>query len=212
VEWGLFAGLPDEDVRRLIGASRRRRFDRNEVVFHRGDPADTLHLVVSGRFAAQIVTAVGSVAMLAIHGPGDAFGELALLSSDGSRAATVLALERAETFALRRAEFERVRQVHPGVNDVLAALLARRVQELTGRLVEALYTDADARVVHRLADLLSVYPARDREVVIPLTQEHIAGLAGTSRATVNRVLRDLERRGIVELRRGRTVVLDAARL
>jgi CRP-like cAMP-binding protein len=45
-------------------------------------------------------------------------------------------------------------------------------------------------------------------VSIPLIQEDIAALAGTSRATVNRVLRDAERRGIVELRRGRTVLLD----
>jgi CRP-like cAMP-binding protein len=46
-------------------------------------------------------------------------------------------------------------------------------------------------------------------IAIPLIQEDIAALAGTSRATVNRVLREAERRGIVELRRGRTVVLDA---
>jgi DNA-binding transcriptional regulator LsrR (DeoR family) len=44
--------------------------------------------------------------------------------------------------------------------------------------------------------------------VVPLTQEEIAELAGTSRATVNRVLREAERRGSVELRRGRTAVLD----
>jgi CRP/FNR family transcriptional regulator, cyclic AMP receptor protein len=212
VDWRLFAGLSDEDVRRLVAAARRRRFDRNEVVFHRGDPADALHLVSGGRFAAQITTALGSVAMLQIHGPGDAFGELALLSSDGTRAATVVALERGETRCLHRADFQRLRREHPGVNDVLAALLARRVRELSDRLVEALYTDADTRVGLRLRDLAALYGDGRGRTVIPLTQEHIAGLAGTSRATVNRVLRELERRGSVELSRGRTTVLDPDRL
>jgi uncharacterized membrane protein len=45
-----------------------------------------------------------------------------------------------------------------------------------------------------------------------MTQEDLAGLAGTSRATVNRVLRDEERRGVVELARGRTAILDLKQL
>jgi CRP-like cAMP-binding protein len=48
--------------------------------------------------------------------------------------------------------------------------------------------------------------------VIPLTQEEIAEIAGTSRATVNRVLREEERRGVIELKRGRTIVVDPQQL
>ena len=62
----------------------------------------------------------------------------------------------------------------------------------------------NARRVLELANVFGTAPP----ISIPLIQEDIAALAGTSRATVNRVLRDAERRGIVELRRGRTVVLD----
>jgi CRP-like cAMP-binding protein len=63
-------------------------------------------------------------------------------------------------------------------------------------------------VLRRVCELTELYRAGDGEVVVPLTQEEIAELAGTSRATVNRVLREAERRGSVELRRGRTAVLD----
>ena len=49
-------------------------------------------------------------------------------------------------------------------------------------------------------------------MTVPLTQEEVADLAGTSRATVNRVLRDAEKRGLVELRRGKTAVLDVDEL
>ena len=52
------------------------------------------------------------------------------------------------------------------------------------------------------------FAVKDRREELGLTQEDLAGLAGTSRATVNRVLRDEESRGTVTLGRGKTVVLD----
>ena len=63
-----------------------------------------------------------------------------------------------------------------------------------------------------MCELAELYGADDGETVVPLTQEEIAELAGTSRATVNRVLREAEQRGSVELRRGRTAVLDLDQL
>jgi len=62
-------------------------------------------------------------------------------------------------------------------------------------------------VLRRLLELVSVYGGRE-PTVVPLTQEDLAGLAGTSRATVNRVLREEEKRGALALGRGRTTILD----
>jgi CRP/FNR family cyclic AMP-dependent transcriptional regulator len=67
---------------------------------------------------------------------------------------------------------------------------------------------ADKRVLRRLLELGDLYAEADGATVVPLTQEDLAGLAGTSRATVNRVLREEEARGSVKLGRGRTTVLD----
>jgi hypothetical protein len=53
VQWPILAGVPEEDARRVLQIARRRTFERHEVVFHRGDPADTLHLVHNGHFAAR---------------------------------------------------------------------------------------------------------------------------------------------------------------
>ena len=54
MEWKLLAAVPAPDVRGS-SISRRRRFTKGEVVFHRGDPADSLHLVVKGSFAVRIM-------------------------------------------------------------------------------------------------------------------------------------------------------------
>jgi CRP/FNR family cyclic AMP-dependent transcriptional regulator len=204
MEWDLFAGVPADDVRRLLAIARRRTFDRAEVVFHRGDPANALHLIVNGRFAVRITTPLGETATLAVRGPGDAFGELALVSGrEELRSATVAALEAGETRSILREDFARLRRDHPGVDAVLIAILAERVRRLSEELTEAYYLSAERRVLCRLCDLTELYGN-----VVPLPQEELAELAGTSRATVNRVLREQEERGTLKLGRAKIVVLD----
>jgi CRP-like cAMP-binding protein len=205
MEWRLLQGVPSDEIRRLLSLARRRTFKRGEVVFHRLDPSDSLNLVVKGRFAIRVMTPVGDTVTIAVRGPGDAFGEMGLLGN-APRSATVAALEESETFCLYKTEFDRVRREHPAVNEVLLAFLANEVRMLNERLLEALYVPAERRVRRRIVELADVYGGKE----IPLTQEELAGLAGTSRATVNSVLRDEERRGAVELHRARTVVLDPA--
>ena len=206
MEWRLFEGIPGDDVRAVLALARRSTYRRGEVVFHRHDPADSVHLIVKGRYDVRVVTPLGDTISLGIRGPGEAFGELAVMT-DGERSATVTALERGETLVVRGSELRRLARRHPSVDEVLVRLLAERVAFLSERLVEAYTVGAETRVARRVLELARVFSSPP-PVTIPLIQEDIAALAGTSRATVNRVLRDAERSGIVELRRGRTVVLD----
>lgn len=203
MKWKLLEQIPDAEVQRLLSIARRRKFARGEVVFHQHDPADTLHLVDKGRFAVRVTTPLGDTAILSVLGPGDVFGELALLGESGQRSATVAALEAGETRSIHQLDFDRMRAEHPSTTDVLIAILAGQVRRLSGHLVEALYLPADKRVRRRLCEAAAFYDG-----VVPLTQEDLAELAGTSRATVNKVLRDDEERGIVALGRGSTTVLD----
>jgi CRP/FNR family transcriptional regulator, cyclic AMP receptor protein len=200
VEWPIFAGVPAAQVDAVLRATTRRRFGKNEVVFHRGDPGDSLHLVVSGRFAVRVMTPVGDVATLGIRGPGESFGEMALVDAESRRAATVQALEPAETRALAYSQLE---QLRPAVDRVLVALLAEGVRRNGELLLDALYVPAERRVLRRLLELGEC---------VSLTQDELAQLAGTSRATVNRVLREEEKRATLELRRGGVTILDAAAL
>jgi CRP/FNR family cyclic AMP-dependent transcriptional regulator len=209
VEWRLLQGVPEDDLRGLLQLARRRRFRRGEVVFHRDDPADSLHLVVTGRFAVRVMTPLGDQATIAVRGPGDSFGEMALVGQPSRRSATVEALEAAETFCVYQAEFARLRRDHPQVNELLISFLSNEVRMLNERLLEALYVPVERRVLRRLHELAAVY-GHDTEdqVEIPLTQEEIAGLAGSARGTVNAVLREAQASGLLELRRGKTLVLD----
>lgn len=208
LEIQLFRDLPEGELRRLVAVAHRRRFKRGEVVFHRGDPADSIHLIAKGRFAARVSTQLGETVTVSVQGPGEAFGELALIEPGSARSTTLVALEAGETHAIHRDDFERLRRSYPTVNDVLVRLLARRLRQSSELLVEGLFLPAETRVLRRVCELARLYGDGSSGTVIPLTQDDIAGLAGTSRATVNRVLRAEKGRGTVALSRGRTEILD----
>lgn len=192
-----------------MAAARRRRYARREVLFHEGDPSESLHLIDSGRVAIRVGTAMGDTATLVVLGPGEVLGELSLVDeAEGRRTASAVALERVETLTLHRDTFDELRREHPTVERFLVAVLAAQVRRLSSHLVEALYISADSRVARRLLELDDVYAGAE----ITLTQEDVATLAGTSRATVNRVVGELEAAGAVALRRGRIAVTDREKL
>jgi CRP/FNR family cyclic AMP-dependent transcriptional regulator len=206
VEFRLLSDVPPEDVRALLAISRRRSFAKGEVVFHRDDPGDSLHLIVKGSFAVRIMTPLGDTVTLAVRGRGDNFGEMALADPDSRRSATVAALQQSETMAVYYGEFERLRSRHPQIDRVLTAFLVGEIRRQNELLLDALYIPAERRVLRRLAELAGMYA--DADGVIALTQEELGQIAGASRSTVNRVLRDLEERGTIALTRGKTAIVD----
>jgi CRP-like cAMP-binding protein len=213
MEWPLLAPLPPAAREAVLRAARRRTFAKGEVVFHEGDPADALHLVTSGHLAVQVSTPQGDRATLNVLGPGAHVGELALLPGrTHQRSATVTALDAAETQVLSRASFDQLRQAHPDVDQILVALLAERVRELSERLLEAMYDGLDRRLYRCLYRLGRVYVDGPGPVTIPMTQDQLSDLVGGTRPSVNQVLQRLVEQGVIELGRGRVVLHDVRAL
>ena len=212
MDWPVLASVPAADQRRLIAGLRRRAYRRDEVIFHQGDPADALHLIAAGHATVRVMLPGGEFVTVAVFGPGDAFGELALVSGSGPRGATVVALEQCETLSLSRDEFERLRTSYPGVDRFLVELLSARVDTLDRYLLEALYVPAERRVLRRLLDLCQLYAGDGPRIVIPLTQEMLASLAGTTRPTANQVLGRLAADQMVEVSRGQIIVVNREEL
>lgn len=202
--------LNDAEQQEVLAVTRRRRFKRNEVVFHDGDPGDTLHMVVHGHFAIRITTPEGNQAMVRVFGPADFFGELAMLCS-GQRLGSAVSLDSSETLSLHREDFDNLRATRPRINEVLTDALVAEIRRLSSALIEALYVPVERRVLLRLMDLVKLYGG-EVPVVIPFTQDDIAQLAGTTRPTANRVLRASEADGLLRLARGRIEVHDLASL
>lgn len=193
VEWSLLQSLPPDDRRGLLDAASPRHFARGEVVFHEGDTGDTLHLITAGRAAVrrQRQRARSRRSRSSALGSSSASRRWRTTAASGWR--RVSALEALDTLAVRRHVFDELRLRHPSVERLLVQALAGQVRWLRARLLEALFLPADKRVVRGLVVLAQQYaPDASQEmsgphqpespVIVPLTQEDLASLAGTTPA------------------------------
>ncbi len=205
MEWPLLRDLNDEVRRAFLRQTQRRRFDRRQVVFHEGDLSDGMYLIESGWLAVRLTTPLGDVATLAVVGPLEPLGEQSLVEDGGRRSTSAVTLTAVDSIYFSRETFDELRQLHPSIERFLSTLFDDRLRRISARLVEALYLPAPTRVMRRIAELADLF-GPDR--AIPLTQEDLASLAGTTRPTVNRLLREAEKAGAVRAQRGHLVVLD----
>lgn len=188
---------------------RRRRFARDEVIFHEGELGDTLHVLEKGRVLVEVTTAGGNVAALSVRGPGELLGEIAIVGG-GRRTARVTALEPTETLTLDNETLEDLRRAEPRVDRYLAELLVAKLAETTAQLMEVLFVPVEKRIFRVLDRLTTRFDTGEAPIVIRLRQEDIAAMAGTRRQTANRPLKSAEARGILRIGRGRIEIVDRA--
>jgi CRP/FNR family cyclic AMP-dependent transcriptional regulator len=199
-----------EALDQLARCLRRRSYQRGEIVFHQGDPGDTLHLVRSGRVKVVLPAETGDEVVLAILGPGDCFGELALL--DGKpRSASVVAIEPVETMVLGRQDFLAFFRSNPDTAERLVVNLARIIRKVNEDLADLAFLDLPGRLAKKLLELAEDYgrPMEGHqgvEISVPLTQEELAGMIGATRPSVNKVLGWYEDQGAIQ-RRGRKIAI-----
>lgn len=206
-----FSGLDAASLETVGRGMRTRRFRRAEVIFHQGDPGDALFIVTSGAVKISLPSDAGDEAILATLGPGDVFGELALLDG-AARSATAAALEPTETLVLPRARFLELIGTEPAVRDALLAALAGELRRLTGHVEELHFLDITGRLASRLARLAADGGVRQADGSIrldaPLTQGDLAAMIGSTRQSVNRLLGMFGDDGLIRLERESIVILD----
>jgi CRP/FNR family transcriptional regulator, cyclic AMP receptor protein len=205
----LFESVREEALAGVARQLRRRRFRRNEVIFHQGDPGDSLHVVSSGAVKIVLPHAEGEEAIIATLRPGDFFGELALL--DGApRSATAVAIERSETWALPRTAFLALLDDDPGLRDALLAGLAHELRRLTRHVEELHFLDLAGRLATRLSRLAREADPVSREVRLdwPFTQSDLASMIGGTRQSVNRLLAGLVDQGLITIEPDTLLIRD----
>jgi CRP/FNR family transcriptional regulator, cyclic AMP receptor protein len=189
--------------------ANQRMFDKGDIVFHEGDPGDSLHLVRQGMFAIRASTPSGAILIVDILVPGEVFGEFAVFSNQRRRTTAVIALSPGVTLAVEREQLRAAIDFRPELAEELIATIIGKAESTTQRLVEMLHVPAELRV---LRALLSMASKEEGSAPVQLTQDELASFAATTRPTANRVLRQEEERGTVELSRGQVMVLDRRRL
>jgi CRP/FNR family transcriptional regulator, cyclic AMP receptor protein len=206
----LFAHADDAALRSVAQGMRRRRFRRNEVIFHQGDPGDSLHVVASGAVKIVLPSTEGEEAIIATLRPGDFFGELSLL--DGApRSATAAALEPSETLVLPRSAFYQLLDEDAGLRNGLLAGLTRELRRLTSHVEELHFLDLAGRLAMRLTRLareVSSDASGRVKLDWPFTQSDLASMIGGTRQSVNKLLSGLVEDGLITIERDSLVITD----
>lgn len=186
----LFAGLDAEALRELAAVMKRRSFRAGEIIFHRDDPGQVLYVLREGKVKIYLTSQDGQEVALAIFGPGDYFGELALL--DGQpRSASAIAIEPAETFALQRNDFINAVMHHPRIAVQVMNVLSRRLRQTDAMVEDLLFLDVHGRVAKKLLELAELHGTRTPDGIridMRITQGELAAMVGASRESVNKVM------------------------
>lgn len=192
------AGPSPEDIQFIARCGVNRTYPRRAVIVTEGSETDSLYEIMEGRVKIYASEAAGKEIILNVQGPGEYFGELALLDA-GQRSASVMTLEPVRLACVSRAAFSACIQQNPAVAFRLIRDLAQRVRVLTELVKNLALNDVYGRVARTLMNL-----AEEREgrltIAERFTHQDIASMVGASREMVSHIMKDLTTGGYVEIK------------
>lgn len=193
----IFAGLPENELKTIETLCVTRTYPKSTVIINEGDQANAMYLMVTGRVRVYVSEESGKEFILNTMGPGEYFGELALLD-DEARSASVITTEKSTFSIIYKDDFSKAILNHPNIALVLLKNLSSTVRQLTGNVKTLALEDVYGRI---RKTLLSLAVERDGETFIEerLTQQDIANRIGSSREMVARILKDLALGGYIEI-------------
>jgi CRP/FNR family cyclic AMP-dependent transcriptional regulator len=196
-----------EDLRSL---GRRRAYGASVTLFHQGDEAGPVVVLLTGRAKVASLSSAGREVIVAVRGPGDLLGELSAIDGE-PRSATVTTLEAVDALLVPGSAFAAFLERRPRVALVILRMVAGRLRYADAQQADFATHDVVGRVAHRLVELSDRFgtPGEGRiEIALPLSQEELAGWSGASREAVSKALQLLRSLRIVETGRRRITVLD----
>jgi CRP-like cAMP-binding protein len=209
----LFAGLSDQELEVLADSLGKRTFGKGMIIFHRDSPGQTLYIIESGKVRIFILSESGREISVNIYGPGDVFGELALL--DGlPRSAGAIALEKTVTLTLHRDDFLRHLEAYPRMAKSIMEVLSTRLRYTTAYAESLAFLDVYGRVAAKLLELADRYGVQKEgiEIELRLTQAELASWVAATRESVNKVLGTFRDQGLIKVEGQRITILDRREL
>ncbi len=205
----LFATLRDEDLERIAQAGALRTYAKGSIIASEGTPEDTLAVVLTGSTQIVQIAEDGREVILGVRGPGEFFGEMALLE-DVPRAAHVIAAEPAKLLLVHRSAFQRLVADVPGIAVGLLRTMCRRVYHAQLRIGGMALLDVEGRLARALLDHAD---QNDGRFVGPdMTHAVLSKIIGASRESVSRAMSKFGSKGWVRTHRGRVDIVDPSAL
>ncbi|MGQ5523914.1 Crp/Fnr family transcriptional regulator [Chitinimonas sp. PSY-7] len=202
----LFFGLSDEELSHVEASAASRTYAKGTIIINEGEAGSSMFLLVQGRMKVYVSDVNGKEYILAVLGPGEYVGELALLD-DEPRTASVETEDQCTFLVIQKEDFLALLHNHPHIQFKVLVNLVHRTRQLTEAVKNLALRDVYTRVRILFEDLAI---ERDGQVMIdePLTQQAIADRVGSSREMVARIMKELVFGGYVRLENKRLIILQ----
>ena len=206
----LFQDLGPDAMSRLAETVQIAEIRRRQVIYLPGDPGRTVYFVNGGRVKISKVTRDGKELTLAYRGPGELFGEIALIEG-GPREEMAEAMENALLTEMERGDFERLIQTQPLLGLRLARLLTQRRRDIENKIENLVFKDVNSKLAElliRLGSEFGVDDARGTLVALKITHQEMANLIGSTRETVSLTLSQFKRKGLIRTDGRKVIIAD----
>jgi CRP/FNR family cyclic AMP-dependent transcriptional regulator len=190
-----FTQLNEQESELVRSVAIEKSYPKNAVVLTEGEIGDSLYMVESGRVKVFIGDEDGREIILKLLGPGQFFGEMAMIDQQ-PRSASVTTLEPSTFLILSHGAFELCVERAPRIANMVLRILAQRVREADRKIGTLALMDVYGRVASTLLEL-AVNVNGKLVVGEKLSQQDLANMVGASREMVNRILKDLSERGFI---------------
>ena len=204
----IFADLSDAKCLEFQKLCKPRNYLKNSMIILEEEYGDLVFMVQSGTIKITRVNDEGKEVILALLGPGEIFGELAILDGE-ARSANALAQENCKLLAINKQDFLEILKTNFSVSYNLMCELAKRLRKSDQQIEALSLSDAEHRIGVSLLNLAEDMGVIRRGKVtiqnLPFQQD-IANMAGTSRETVSRVLKILEEKSMI-FKQGHTLII-----
>jgi len=190
----LFSELSERELQDVAALAQVQKLDTDTTVFHEGDPADSIFVVVNGRVKIVTTSTDGKEFILSVLGAGQIFGEMGLLE-EAPRSASVSTITDVELLVIKHDDFDHLLKTSPGISRKLMAILSRRLRRANSKMESLAYMDVAGRLARYLLDMALDHGQRLGNgwvVVRRPTHSDIAHSIGTSRETVSRLINEFE--------------------
>jgi len=206
-----FRNLSDEDISALTELCELKSYSKNSIVFSQHEKGDTLYLILKGSVKVTLLSESGREVILSILKNGDFFGEMAIL--DGlPRSASVITMENTEFMCLKRERFLHLLSKKPEIGVSILAEMSKRLREADERIESLSLLDVYGRTARWIIKLAKKEGKKTENGIliekIP-KQIDIAGIVGTTRESISRVLTYFQRSGLITIKGSSMIVHDA---
>jgi CRP/FNR family transcriptional regulator, cyclic AMP receptor protein len=192
----LFAMLTDEQANVIADSVSKQRFRRGAILVRQDFRSESLYILLNGRASVLSADTRQREVILATLRQGDCIGEMSLIDNE-PHSATVRLEVQTDVLVLGRDAFMRCMPEEQSLALAVMRGLVARLRRSTRKIESLALSDVYSRVVSAMVEFSAVGPDGRRLMRDKVSQQHLAKMVGASRATVSRVMKDLEDQGVV---------------